>query len=138
MFGTGSVKEKNMSIITSLQIDEFGTVGRTQDGQVLRSASRPPFSFDYEVLTYTPNDKSIFWKLERHLLTEEQQAEVKRHIDTISIDTELTTQMAQNHQARKILANTDWYVIRKMETGKEIPDDITDMRNKARSLVIHE
>ena len=138
MFGTGSVKEKDMGLITSLQIDEFGTVGRTQDGQILRSTSRPPFSFDYEVLTYTPNDKSIFWKLERHLLTEEQQAEVERQIDTISIDTELTTQMAQNHQARKILANTDWYVIRKMETGKEIPDDIIDMRNKARSLVIHE
>ena len=85
MFGTGSVKEKDMGLITSLQIDEFGTVGRTQDGQILRSTSRPPFSFDYEVLTYTPNDKSIFWKLERHLLTEEQQAEVERHIDTISV-----------------------------------------------------
>ena len=113
-------------------------MGRTQDGQTLRSASRPPFSFDYEVLTYTPIERSRFWKLERHKLTEEQEAEVERHIDSITVDTELTTQMAQNHQARKILADTDWYVVRKMETGKEIPADITDMRNKARSLVVNE
>tara|TARA_A100001011_G_scaffold395624_1_gene491188 strand:+ start:1158 stop:1571 length:414 start_codon:yes stop_codon:yes gene_type:complete len=132
------LKEKDMGIITALQIDEFGTVGRTQDGQTLRSASRPPFSFDYEVLTYTPIERSRFWKLERHKLTEEQEAEVERHIDSITVDTELTTQMAQNHQARKILADTDWYVVRKMETGKEIPADITDMRNKARSLVVNE
>ena len=127
-----------MGIITALQIDEFGTVGRTQDGQTLRSASRPPFSFDYEVLTYTPIERSRFWKLERHKLTEEQEAEVERHIDSITVDTELTTRMAQNHQARKILADTDWYVVRKMETGKEIPADIADMRNKARSLVVNE
>tara|TARA_X000001036_G_scaffold141529_1_gene134382 strand:- start:495 stop:908 length:414 start_codon:yes stop_codon:yes gene_type:complete len=132
------LKEKDMGIITALQIDEFGTVGRTQDGQTLRSASRPPFSFDYEVLTYTPIERSRFWKLERHKLTEEQEAEVERHIDSITVDTELTTRMAQNHQARKILADTDWYVVRKMENGKEIPDHIIDMRMKARSLVVDE
>ena len=74
----------------------------------------------------------------RKYTKEEQEAEVERHIDSITVDTELTTQMAQNHQARKILADTDWYVVRKMETGKEIPDDIIDIRMKARSLVVNE
>ena len=46
--------------------------------------------------------------------------------------------MAQNHQARKILAQTDWYVIRKMETGKEIPEDILNMRMQARSNVVND
>ena len=54
------------------------------------------------------------------------------------VDKELTTQMAQNHQARKILAQTDWYVIRKMETGKEIPDNIISLRMQARSNVVNE
>ena len=127
-----------MSVITSIQIDEFGTVGRTTDGQILRSSARPPFSFDYEVLTYTPQERSRFWKLERHVLTQEQEAEVERHIDSITVDTELTTRMAQNHQARKILADTDWYVVRKMETGKEIPDHILDMRMQARANVVND
>ena len=127
-----------MSVITSIQIDEFGTVGRTNDGQILRSSARPPFSFDYEVLTYTPQERSRFWKLERHVLTQEQEAEVERHMNSITVDQELTTRMAQNHQARKILADTDWYVVRKMETGKEIPDHILDMRMQARSNVVND
>ena len=110
--------------IIAFQIDEFGTTGRTNDGEVLRSNTIPTFSFDYDVLTYTPNERSRFWKLERHKLTEEQEAEVERHISGIVVDEELTQRMAQNHQARKILAQTDWYVVRKMETGKEIPDNI--------------
>ena len=82
--GLVRLKEKDMSVIVALQIDEFGTVGRTQDGQTLRSASRPPFSFDYEVLTYTPIERSRFWKLERHKLTEEQEAEVPINKDALT------------------------------------------------------
>ena len=124
--------------IIAFQIDEFGTTGRTDSGEVLRSNTTPTFSFDYDVLTYTQNERSRFWQLERHKLTEEQEAEVERHISGIVVDTELTTQMAQNHQARKILAQTDWYVVRKMETGKEIPDNIISLRMQARSNVVNE
>ena len=38
----------------------------------------------------------------------------------------------QNYQARKYLADTDWYVTRKAETGKAIPDDILTKRQEAR------
>ena len=69
---------------------------------------------------------------------EEQEAEVERHISGIVVDEELTQRMAQNHQARKILAQTDWYVVRKMETGKEIPDNIIALRMQARSNVVNE
>ena len=124
--------------IIAFQIDEFGTTGRTNDGEVLRSNTTPTFSFDYDVLTYTQNERSRFWQLERHKLTEEQEAEVERHISGIVVDTELTKRMAQNHQARKILAQTDWYVVRKMETGKEIPDQIIAMRMQARSNVVND
>jgi len=41
----------------------------------------------------------------------------------------------QNYQARKYLADTDWYVTRKAETGKAIPDDILTKRQEAREKV---
>ena len=41
----------------------------------------------------------------------------------------------QNYQARKYLADTDWYVTRKAETGKAIPDDILTKREEARAKV---
>ena len=41
----------------------------------------------------------------------------------------------QNYQARQYLAETDWYVTRKAETGKAIPDDILTKRQEAREKV---
>ena len=41
----------------------------------------------------------------------------------------------ENHKARKYLADTDWYVTRKAETGKAIPDDVLTKREEARAKV---
>ena len=41
----------------------------------------------------------------------------------------------QNYDARKYLTDTDWYVTRKAETGKAIPDDILTKREEARAKV---
>ena len=40
-----------------------------------------------------------------------------------------------NTIARKYLADTDWYVTRKAETGKAIPDEILTKREQARAKV---
>ena len=42
---------------------------------------------------------------------------------------------SENYLARKYLAETDWYVTRKAETGKDIPDDIATKRQEARAKV---
>ena len=42
---------------------------------------------------------------------------------------------SENYAARKYLAETDWYVTRKAETGKAIPDDILTKRQEAREKV---
>ena len=42
---------------------------------------------------------------------------------------------SENYSARKYLAETDWYVTRKAETGKAIPDDIVTKREEARAKV---
>tara|TARA_B100000085_G_scaffold254500_1_gene253679 strand:- start:388 stop:681 length:294 start_codon:yes stop_codon:yes gene_type:complete len=41
----------------------------------------------------------------------------------------------ENYEARRYLAETDWYVTRKAETGKAIPDDIVTKRQEARDKV---
>ena len=41
----------------------------------------------------------------------------------------------ENHKARQYLADTDWYVTRKAETGKAIPDEILTKRQEARVKV---
>ena len=44
----------------------------------------------------------------------------------------LASQMQEKMNAISYLNETDWYVARKIETGKEIPTDITEKRAQAR------
>lgn len=46
------------------------------------------------------------------------------------------TQKEINRQARAYLASTDWYVIRKEETGVAIPQEILDARAAARASIV--
>lgn len=41
-----------------------------------------------------------------------------------------------NAKARQYLAETDWYVIRRTETGDEIPQEILDRRAAARLSIV--
>ena len=124
-----------MATITGYQTDEFGTVLRFDNGNILRSSERPPYSFDYEVVTYTSSTKTRYWQGVSYNLTDEEITEVETFMNSIDGDEELSKQMAQAHQARKILQSTDWYVIRFLETGTPVPDNITQMRAQARELV---
>ena len=40
-----------------------------------------------------------------------------------------------NKDARRYLANTDWYITRNTETGAAIPSDITTKRQEARDRI---
>ena len=46
------------------------------------------------------------------------------------------TQEAQNLEALKYLADTDWYVIREMDSGVAIPENIKTLRAEARLKVV--
>lgn len=119
----------------AFQVTEFQTILKQHNGAVLRSNARPAMSFDYEVLTYTETDKSRFWRGEKFDLTAEQITEVEAYVNSVEADTSLTQSMTEIHQAKSILAATDWYVVRKMETGKEIPANILQMRELARANI---
>lgn len=45
-------------------------------------------------------------------------------------------QAQANAEARAYLASTDWYVVRKTETGTEIPADVIAARQAARDSVV--
>lgn len=49
----------------------------------------------------------------------------------------LKEQKRINQEARSYLAYTDWYVVRKQETGEEIPAEILEARQAARDRVVH-
>lgn len=57
------------------------------------------------------------------LITAEAQQDADKALDLI----------AQQAAALAYLADTDWYVARKVETGKEIPADILSAREAARA-----
>ncbi len=42
-----------------------------------------------------------------------------------------------NQQAKKYLADTDWFVTRKQDTGLEIPEDVQALRAQARESISH-
>ncbi|MGY5333075.1 hypothetical protein [Pseudomonas protegens] len=46
-----------------------------------------------------------------------------------------TEQDQRAQEAREYLRQTDWLVVRKLETGKEVPEDIAKKRAEARSLI---
>lgn len=64
-------------------------------------------------------------------ISEAEAIEISKYIQTqeelISID---------NAAARRYLSDTDWYVIRQIETGVAIPLDITRLREEARLKVV--
>ena len=68
----------------------------------------------------------------------ETRTSYKFAADYLTEITDVTTeinQKATNDQARAYLASTDWYVIRKEETGTAIPQEILDARAAARASI---
>lgn len=49
---------------------------------------------------------------------------------------EANPQLGINSQAEKYLADTDWYVVRFMETGVPVPADVTQARQEARESIV--
>lgn len=42
----------------------------------------------------------------------------------------------ESRLAKEYLSGTDWYVMRFVETGVEVPNDVTEKRNNARLKII--
>jgi hypothetical protein len=101
----------------------------------LSSGLKPEFSFTYDSLKYTSvtNDVSIY-----HLddvgyeLSAAESAEVAAYIETI-VEDEIAT---ANFRARDFLRQTDWYIVRQMETGQAVPVHVLADRAEAREDIV--
>lgn len=121
--------------IIAFQVDDFQTVAKKQDGSFLRSNERPIMSFEYDILSFSSAIKARTWQGNSHPLTSDEITEVENYVSNIAINTALNDAMAQIHNSKKILAGTDWYVIREADTGEAVPDNIRQLRAQARTMI---
>lgn len=59
----------------------------------------------------------------------------KKFYSKPEIECELLSQAQINKESQAVLARTDWYVIRQIETGKQVPKEIKEARYFARSRI---
>ena len=100
--------------------------------QTFSAGLKPELSFDYEALMYDGVSGQYRWDNADHELTPAQITEIESYIQFIQTDA--PTQASVD--ALMYLAETDWYVVRKAETGKEIPQEVLDKRAAAREAVM--
>lgn len=72
--------------------------------------------------------------------TELTQFEIKKYVfkEKTKEEEDLIKQRQISAEALKYLSDTDWYVIRQVETNKPIPQDILDARAEARTQIVKE
>ena len=74
--------------------------------------------------------------------TEEQASNMLKYGTVNPTDQQISdleavnTTFRNNKDARKYLAETDWYVTRKTEIGTEIPSDVSAKRQEARNNIV--
>jgi hypothetical protein len=100
--------------------------------QTLSAGIKPEFSFEYEALNYNGVRGAFRYENEENELTDLQIQEIEDFIVTVEADPVTQT----NINSSVYLSKTDWYAIRKFETGIEIPQDILDARAAARAAIV--
>jgi hypothetical protein len=69
-------------------------------------------------------------------MTEAQVQEVSNFLNTVEPDPVLSAKVIENRRNRQFLQQTDWYVVRQVETGVPIPPDILELRAQARAAIL--
>ena len=105
-----------------------------ESGLVLSARIKPELSFEYSQLTYGAIEgvNQYYANGVDITLNEEQITEIELYISGVTEDVQQSTNLA----ARDYLLLTDWYIIRFLETGAEVPEDVSTGRTQARLQVI--
>ena len=105
-----------------------------ESGLVLSARIKPELSFEYSQLTYGAIEgvNQYYSNGVDITLNEEQITEIELYISGVTEDVQQSTNLA----ARDYLLLTDWYIIRFLETGAEVPEDVSTGRTQARLQVI--
>lgn len=73
--------------------------------------------------------------IQEHIETTTTQV-IPAEFEVEYVDESIPTQDQINAEALALLASTDWLVVRFMETGIAIPEEVVDQRRDARSKVV--
>jgi hypothetical protein len=99
--------------------------------QTLSAGIKPVFSFEYQALSYDGITGGFRNENVDTELTTEQIQEIEDYIAAITADPIEQTNM----DSQMYLAETDWYVVRKFETGTAIPQEVLIKRQEAREAI---
>lgn len=105
------------------------------DGRHVLSAERPQFSFPYEAMKFISAVQEYLYQGQTITMTPAQIAEVSTFLAGIEPDPVLSAKVVENRKNRQFLDQTDWYVIRQIETGVAVPADILQRRAEARAAI---
>ena len=103
--------------------------------QTLSSGLKPEFSFAYDSLRYTSvtNGTNVYtFEDVEYALSSEEISEIETYLEAVVEDTVGST----NFHARDFLKQTDWYIVRQMETGEAVPVNVLADRAEARENIV--
>jgi len=106
-----------------------------RDGRHIAGPTRPVFSFEYDALQFSMNVRSYVHAGVEVAMNEAQIAEVLHFLNHLDVSEAQSRRYAQSRQLIDYLASTDWYVIRALESGVPVPQDVTEARARAREAI---
>ena len=110
-------------------------VVKAGDDRSLQSNQKPEFSFDYDSLRFSTSIKEYTLGGVVFGMSAEEQQELIAYLATVEEDSEITARVARTRKCEEYLNATDWYVVRKMETGAAIPAEVTTERDACRAYL---
>lgn len=111
------------------------TVVKASTDQNLTSSIKPEFSFDYDSLLFSTSLKEYTLGTTTSGMSDGQIAEVLAYLETVTEDVDLSAKLIRLRKAESYLAATDWMVLRKTETGVDIPADVSAERAVSRQYI---
>lgn len=106
-----------------------------KDGKRLEAFIKPEFSFEYDSIQFHEQSKGFVLDDQWNAFTPEQEQELAAYIASQNEDPVAGPQIRANIEAQMYLDQTDWYVVRKFETGKAIPQEVLVQRQEARDMI---
>lgn len=94
--------------------------------------TKPIMSFEYSSFNYI--EQANMFDIDGIPMTDEQKKECKEVIDSIKPPMEWFKNVKKS-SALQYLKSTDWYIVRKMDTGEEVPTDVREKRADARQYI---
>ena len=107
-----------------------------KDGKRLEAFIKPEFTFEYDSIQFHEQSKGYVLDDQWNTFTPAQEQELTTYIAANDEDPVIGPQIRTNIEAQTYLYDTDWYVIRKFETGTAIPQEVLIKRQEARELIL--